>query len=79
MKTIIFDMYGVIIKESKGNFIPYTIKHFPTSEHERLKRQISNDKLFTKTGNGEMTSDEFLTALGYENPQFHMRDYIKIT
>ena len=22
--TLIFDMYGVIIEESKGNFIPYT-------------------------------------------------------
>ena len=24
-----------------------------------------------------MTSDEFLRALGYRNPQFHMRDYIE--
>jgi len=36
MKTIIFDMYGVIIKESKGNFIPYTRNHFPPPEHDRL-------------------------------------------
>lgn len=77
MKTIIFDMYGVIIKESKGNFIPYTFNHFPITEHERLKKQFFKDKLFTKAGNGEITSDEFLTALGYENPQFHMRDYIE--
>ena len=77
MKTIIFDMYGVIIKESKGNFIPYTINHFQESEHSRIKKLIFEDKLFTKAGNGEITSDEFLTALGYENPQFHMRDYIE--
>ena len=25
--TLIFDMYGVIIEESKGNFIPYTYNH----------------------------------------------------
>jgi putative hydrolase of the HAD superfamily len=77
MKTIIFDMYGVIIKESRGNFIPYTRNHFPASEHERLKRLFTVDNLFTKAGNGEITSDEFLTMLGYENPQFHMRDYIE--
>lgn len=77
MKTIIFDMYGVILKESKGNFIPYTRNHFPESEHERLIKLFKVDNLFTKAGNGEITSDEFLTALGYKNPQFHMRDYIE--
>jgi putative hydrolase of the HAD superfamily len=77
MKIIIFDMYGVILKESKGNFIPYTFSHFPESEHERIKKLIWEDKLFTRAGNGEITSDEFLTALGYEDPQFHMRDYIE--
>jgi len=77
MKTIIFDMYGVIIKESKGNFIPYTFNHFPQSEYERITKAFRVDRLFTKAGNGEITSDEFLSALGYENTQFHMRDYIE--
>ena len=77
MKTIIFDMYGVIIKESKGNFIPYTYNHFPVSEHERIRKAFKEDKLFTKAGNGEITSNEFLTLLGYENPKFHMCDYIE--
>ncbi len=31
-------MYGVIIEESKGNFIPYTLAHFPETEHHRLIR-----------------------------------------
>ena len=77
MKTVIFDMYGVILKESKGNFIPYTISHFPQSEHERIIKLIREEKMFTKAGNGEITSDEFLTAIGYENPSFYMRDYIE--
>jgi len=77
LKTIMFDMYGVILKESKGNFIPYTRNHFPESDHERLIKLFVVDNLFTKAGNGEITSDEFLTALGYKNPQFHMRDYIE--
>ena len=75
--TILFDMYGVILEESKGNFIPYTFNHFDNSEHERLKRQFKEEQLFTKAGNGEITSDEFLSLLGYDNPQYHMKDYIE--
>ncbi len=75
--TIIFDMYGVILEESKGNFIPYTYNHFEECEYERITRQFRVEKLFTKAGNGEITSDEFLSLLGFDNPQFHMRDYIE--
>ena len=75
--TLILDMYGVIIEESKGNFIPYTYNHFEESEYERITRQFRVEKLFTKAGNGEITSDEFLSLLGFDNPQFHMRDYIE--
>jgi len=75
--TIILDMYGVILEESKGKFVPYTFNYFGKAEHERLKRQIRDEQLFTKTSNGEFTSDEFLTMLGYENPQFHMKEYIE--
>ena len=75
--TILFDMYGVILEESKGNFIPYAFSHFNNSEHERLKKQFKEEQLFTKAGNGEITSGEFLSLLGYENPQYHMKDYIE--
>ena len=77
MKTIVLDMYGVIIKESKGNFIPYTRDYFPESEHERLRKLFMVDNLFTKAGNGEITSDEFLTALGFTDPKVAMHDYIE--
>lgn len=75
--TILFDMYGVILEESKGKFIPYTLEHFDSTEHERLKRQFKEERLFTKAGNGEISSDTFLSLLGYENPGFHMKDYIE--
>lgn len=75
--TILFDMYGVILEESKGNFIPYTFQHFPETEYERLTRQFRQEHLFTKAGNGELSSDEFLALLGYENPVYHMKDYIE--
>lgn len=75
--TLLFDMYGVILEESKGNFIPYTYNHFDKSEHERLTRLFKQEQLFTKAGNGEISSNEFLTLLGYDNPQYHMVDYIE--
>ncbi len=75
--TVLFDMYGVILQESKGNFLPYTFIHFPEKEHDRLTRLLRDEQLFTRTANGEMSSDEFLTALGYENPGETMRDYIE--
>lgn len=75
--TILFDMYGVILEESKGNFIPYTFQHFGKEEHERLLRQFKQEQLFTKAGNGEITSNTFLTMLGYDNPEYHMKNYIE--
>lgn len=75
--TLLFDMYGVILEESKGNFIPYTFSYFDSTKHEKLKKQFKEDQLFTKAGNGEITSDDFLSMLGYENPQFHMKNYIE--
>ena len=74
--TILLDMYGVILEESKGNFIPYTFKSFDQAEYDRLTRQFMEEKLFTRAANGEMTSDEFLTRLGFEDPRFHMINYI---
>lgn len=77
ISTLLLDMYGVIVKESKGNFIPYTYQHFDKIEHDRLTKQFKQDQLFTKAGNGEISSDMFLTLLGYENPQYHMKNYLK--
>lgn len=75
--TILLDMYGVILEESKGNFIPYTFNYFDKSEHERLVKQFKEEQLFTKAGNGELISDAFLAKLGYDDPQYHMRNYIE--
>lgn len=75
--TIIIDMYGVILKERKGNFIPYTFEHFDESQHERLDRQFNEERLFTKAGYGQLSSDEFLSLLGYEDTDYHMKNYIE--
>lgn len=75
-QILLLDMYGVIIKESKGYFIPYTFEHFDRKEHDRLTRAFREENLFTKAGNGESGSDEFLSLLGYSNPAETMRDYL---
>lgn len=75
-RILLLDMYGVIIKESKGYFIPYTFKHFDTKEHDRLTRAFREEGLFTKAGNGSLSSDEFLSLLGYPDPTETMRDYL---
>ncbi len=75
--TLIIDMYGVILKERTGNFIPYTYEHFCTSEHERIKGLLEKEKLFTKAGLGEISSHEFLSALGYKDTEYHMKNYIE--
>ena len=63
-RILLLDMYGVIIKESKGNFIPYTFEHFDKKEYDRLVRAFREEGLFTKAGNGDLSSDEFLSLLG---------------
>lgn len=75
-RILLLDMYGVIIKESKGYFIPYTFEHFDKKEHGRLTRAFCEECLFTKAGNGELSSDEFLSLLGYPNPVETMQDYL---
>ena len=75
-KILLLDMYGVIIEESKGYFVPYTFRHFEKSEHERLIQAIRNEQYFTRAQLGELTSDEFLEYLGYTDPQATMEDYL---
>lgn len=75
-RTLLLDMYGVIIKESKGYFIPYTFEHFDRKEYDRLTRAFREEGLFTRAQNGEFSSDEFLSLLGYTGPEETMRDYL---
>lgn len=75
--TILIDMYGVILEESKGNFLPYVYNSFPESEYQRITDIISNQKMFTKAQLGEVTSYEFLSALGFKDTEKAMKEYIQ--
>ena len=76
-KILLIDMYGVILKESKGYFIPYTLQKFARSEHDRILKAIKEEQCFTKAQRGELSSIEFLTYLGYTSPRETMEDYLK--
>lgn len=76
-KVLLIDMYGVIIKESKGFFIPYTFQHFPEAEYDRLTNAFKVERVFSKAQRGELSNEEFLGYLGYENPRETMEDYLK--
>ncbi|MBQ7926943.1 MAG: HAD-IA family hydrolase [Lachnospiraceae bacterium] len=76
-KVLLIDMYGVIIKESKGYFIPYTFQHFPEAEYQRLTTAFKEDRVFSKAQKGELSNQEFLEYLEYENPRETMEDYLK--
>jgi putative hydrolase of the HAD superfamily len=71
MKTLLFDMYGVIIKESKGNFTPYVYERFPNTDKQYYRT------LYEKASRGEITSDDFFTTLGFTDPEAAKRDYIE--
>ena len=73
---LLLDMYGVIIKESKGYFVPYTLQYFEKQEHERLIKAFREEKCFTKAQLGELSNQEFLGYLGYVEPRIIMEDYL---
>ena len=74
---ILIDLYGVIIEESKGYFIPYTYEHFAESEYERITKAFREEKIFSKAQIGVLSSNEFLEYLGYDEPEAAMKDYLE--
>jgi len=42
-----------------------------------LQKHFGKTAYFTKAGNGELSSDEFLSLLGFQNPTEVMRDYLR--
>ena len=75
-KVLLIDMYGVIIKESKGFFIPYTYQHFDSMEYDRITKVFKEEKCFTRAQLGDLTNDDFLGYLGFSDPQAAMEDYL---
>ena len=60
MKAIVLDMYGVIVKQTGDDFVPYVQQTFPN---------LSAEEIYTpwlKADSGEMTSLEVWEALGFQ-------------
>ena len=60
MKAIVLDMYGVIIKQTGDDFIPYIQMTFPSLTPEEIYRP------WFKADVGELTSLEVWAALGFK-------------
>lgn len=60
MKAIILDMYGVIVKQTGDDFVPYVQQAFPELEPEEIL------KPWNKADMGEMSSLEIWAAAGFQ-------------
>ena len=71
MKYLLLDMYGVIIKEAKGNFRQYLTIRKPESDYS-LYRQYYNSASV-----GLMKTGDFLNLFGLTDTQQTIHDYIE--
>ena len=60
MESIILDMYGVIVKQTGDDFVPYVQQTFPNLKPEEIR------KPWDKANIGEWTSLELWAALGFQ-------------
>ena len=60
MKAIILDMYGVIVKQTGDDFVPYVQQTFPNLKPEEIR------KPWDKANIGELTSLEIWAAVGFQ-------------
>ena len=69
--VLLFDMYGVIIKESKGKFTPYVFSRFPETD------KIFFRQLYIKASTGQIDGLEFFSVLGFDDSAAAITDYIE--
>ncbi len=70
IKAIIFDMYGVVIKDPTGGLAPYMEAEMPG---------LSNAELYTHwiaAANGSFGSHEFFRRIGFDDPERAEREYL---
>ena len=71
MKAIILDMYGVIVKQTGDDFVPYVQQTFPNLNPEEIY------KPWNKADMGELSSLEVWAALGFQgNLEKIEKDYL---
>jgi putative hydrolase of the HAD superfamily len=60
MKAIIFDMYGVILKDPEGGLLPYINRFFPDLQYDDVYLH------WNKANVGELSSSGFFLNLGFK-------------
>ncbi len=60
MKAIVLDMYGVIVKQTGDDFVPYVLRTFPDLKPEEIYTP------WFKADVGELTSLEVWEAIGFQ-------------
>lgn len=71
MKAIILDMYGVIVKQTGDDFVPYVQQTFPDINPEEIY------KPWNKADMGELSSLEVWAAIGFRGDlEIIERDYL---
>ncbi len=74
MKAILLDMYGVIVKQTGDDFVPYVQQTFPELDPEEII------KPWNKANMGEWSSLEIWATVGwskYLREKFNINDYIQ--
>lgn len=59
INTILLDMYGVILREGDGNFLPFVHTYFPNARYEDIYPS------FGECAQGGITSDQLFAAIGF--------------
>lgn len=75
--TILIDMYGVILEQSKGCLLKYCKDNCTVERYAEIDKRILEERLFDKAGLGEIDSDEFMSLLGFDDLKFHTESYLK--
>lgn len=71
MKTIIFDMYGVIIKENRGNFKNFLAARMPAADEALYQPN------YRIASSGQMPYAEFMSLFGFPDAKAAGDDYVE--
>ena len=74
--TILIDMYGVILKESKGRFLAYARDELGKAAYDRDEELVHKERLFDQASLGAINLCEFCARLGLDASELHTRRYI---
>ena len=71
MKAVLLDMYGVIVRQTGDDFVPFVQKTFPHLSHDEIYAP------WLKADVGELPSLDIWRTIGFhDNPEKAEKDYL---